>query len=332
MDAEAIKRVLIVGAGASGQQVSLQFARFELDVVVQDVNRGNLERCRVWHRDWLDAAAEEGSISRQRVSQILSRITYERDPARAASGIDLLSESVPEQRDIKRQVLSQFHSLCPSRTIFTTNTSYLLPSSLATASGRPERFAALHFHVPVWYANAVDVMPHPRTEPWVVDTLCALAVKIDQTPIRVKRESPGYVFNTMLAPLLMHGLDLAAREVADFQDVDRAWMAVTKMTIGPFGIVDSIGLETVHGIVRQWGQWLNRRQAEGVAQMLKAYIDQGMLGVKSGQGFYSYPHPAYAATGFLAGGTTQPAEIMVAGQVAAEVENGSTIGPQTDSG
>ena len=306
MDIAAIKNILVVGAGTCGQQIALQFARFGFGVTLYDVNQASLDRSRRWHREWLTALAGGEADSRSGVQEICEAIAYESDLRRAASDADLLIESVPEDRVLKRRVFCQFHEVCPPKTIFTTNTSYLLPSSLATATGRPERFAAFHFHVPVWHANAVDVMPHPFTLPWVVNALCELALRIDQTPIRLRRESPGYVFNTMLGPLLMAGLDLAARKVADFEDIDRAWMAVTKMSSGPFGMVDFIGIETVYAIVSQWGHLVNRRQADGVAELLKSYLDRGLLGEKTGQGFYSYPHPVFAAPGFISQGTAGP--------------------------
>ncbi|MCH5372513.1 MAG: 3-hydroxyacyl-CoA dehydrogenase NAD-binding domain-containing protein, partial [Planctomycetes bacterium] len=211
-----------------------------------------------------------------------------------ASGADLLIESVPENLKLKREVLARFHPLCVRETIFTTNTSYLLPSSLAVASGRPERFAAFHFHVPVWHARAVDVMPHSKTLPEVTETLCELAWRIGQVPIRSRRENPGYVFNAMLHPLLLSALDLAVRGVADLEDIDRAWMAVTKMPVGPFGIIDEIGLDTVHGILTTWGRWLPGSQAKGAAALLQGYLDRQRLGRKSNHGFYCYPSPAFA--------------------------------------
>ncbi len=298
-DRAAIQRVLIVGAGTSGQQIAVQFARFGYDVVVHDVDQTRLEACRIRQQNMLRTLVDAEIIGPAAPSEIASRIAYAKDARQAADEADLISESVPENLEVKRQVFAKFHPLCKPTAIFTTNTSYLLPSSFAVASGRPERFAAYHFHLPVWHANAVDVMPHSQTAPEVVQTLCDLAWRIGQVPIRSRRENPGYVFNAMLHPLLLNALDLAARGVADVEDVDRAWMAVTKMPIGPFGIVDQIGLDTIHAILEHWGRWLPGSQAKQATALLKTYLDQQRYGEKSGQGFYRYPRPAFQESGFL---------------------------------
>ena len=132
----------------------------------------------------------------------------------AAAEADLVSESVPEDPALKGRVFAELHALCPPRTIFTTNTSTLLPSMFAAATGRPDRFLALHFHLPVWDANVADVMAHPGTAPEVVETVTGFARRIGQIPILSAKEQPGYVFNTMLNALLGAALELAAGGVA----------------------------------------------------------------------------------------------------------------------
>lgn len=295
-----IRRVLVVGAGTSGRQIGLQFARFGYAVTMHDAQPGQLAQCRPRQQELLSVLVDQGRVRAGDVEGILGRIACAADPAEAAADADLLSESVPEDFELKREVFARFDRLCKPAAIFTTNTSYLLPSQLAAATGRPDRFAAYHFHVPVWLAAAVDVMPHRGTSPEVVETLCDLARRIGQVPIRCHRENHGYVFNAMLHPLLVAALDLAARRVADFEDVDRAWMAVTRMPVGPFGMIDTIGLDTVHAILEQWSTRLKGPQVKAAAKLLKERLDRDCRGVKNGRGFYAYPGPAYAQPGFLA--------------------------------
>ena len=299
MDVPAIQRVLIVGAGTSGQQIAVQFARFNYDAVVHDIDHARLDACRKRQQELVHKLVADNIVQPSQSPEILSRMTYTTDPQQAAHGADLLSECVPESLELKRAVFAKFHPLSKPEAIFTTNTSYLFPSSMAAASGRPDRFAAFHFHVPVWHANAVDIMPHSRTSPEVVEMLWHLAWRVGQVPIRSKRENPGYVFNAILHPLLLFALDLTARGVADFEDVDRAWMAVTKMPIGPFGIVDRIGLDTIHTILEHWGRWLPGSQAKRATALLKTYLDRHRCGEKCGRGFYRYPRAAFQEPGFL---------------------------------
>jgi 3-hydroxybutyryl-CoA dehydrogenase len=200
---------------------------------------------------------------------------------------------------LKSNVFAQFNQLCPTRTVFTTNTSSFVPSMFAEASGRPGQFAALHFHHEVWVSNVVDIMPHPGTAQETVDLLRAFAGRIGQIPIVSQKENHGYVFNAMLNALNDAALTLAANGVAKVEDVDRAWMGVMKMPIGPFGILDGVGLDTAWDITQHWATVLGDPQLQKNADFLKQYIDQGYLGAKSGRGFYTYPNPAYQRPGFL---------------------------------
>ena len=175
MEIGDVRRVLVVGSGTMGLQIGLQCATHGYDVAMYDLEPAALDagarRMRASAEE-LVAAGRIGSATRD---QALGRVTWTSDPAAAAAEADILSESVPEDPNLKGRVLGQFDALCPSRTIFTTNTSTLLPSTFAAATGRPDRFAALHFHGPVWQSNVVDVMPLPGTARETTDLLWAFA-------------------------------------------------------------------------------------------------------------------------------------------------------------
>jgi 3-hydroxybutyryl-CoA dehydrogenase len=141
-------------------------------------------------------------------------------------------------------------------------------------------------------------MPHPGTSEETIKLIEDFAYKIGQNPITLKKENVGYVFNAMLSALLDSAETLAANDVSSVEDIDRSWIAVFHMPIGPFGIIDSIGLETVWKINDFWADRLNQGQFRKNADFLKRYIDQGRLGVKSGKGFYEYPDPEYRKADF----------------------------------
>jgi 3-hydroxybutyryl-CoA dehydrogenase len=198
--------------------------------------------------------------------------------------------------------MGEFHKLCAPHTIFTTNSSMLVPSMLAKATGRPSQFAAFHFHLHVWESNAVDIMPHPGTSEETVAVLRDFAKRIGQIPICLKKENRGYVFNAIYSAWNRAALGLASSGVATVDDIDRACMAVAKLPRGPFGTMDRIGLDTVWEITDYWAKKaffladLRRN-----ANFLRKYVDRGHLGVKSGQGFYTYPNPDFERPGFLEG-------------------------------
>jgi 3-hydroxybutyryl-CoA dehydrogenase len=295
MNAEDIRTILVAGAGTMGGQIALQCAMHGLDVTLYDNSaaalEGGMKRIGGYAR-YLAAAGRT-------TPAVLDHITPTTDLAAAAATADLVTESVPEDPALKGQLFAALHALCPPHTIFTTNTSTLLPSMFAAASGRPERLVALHFHLPVWDANVADVMAHPGSDPQVVATVTAFARRIGQIPIVAGRESSGYVFNAMLSALNDAALRLVAGGVAAFTDVDRAWMGIMKMDIGPFGIMDAVGLDTVWKITDFWAGVTGDPQLRANADLVRGYLDRGRLGQKSGAGFYDYPDPAFRRADFL---------------------------------
>lgn len=302
MDAKQLRNVLVVGAGTMGQQIALVCAWHGYQVALYDLGPEILDRSIARITAMTQNLLAEGLLTADEGQQILARITPNSDATEAARNADLLSESILEDPKLKGQVLGQFNRLCPPRTIFTTNSSTLVPSQYAEATGRPDQFCALHFHQPVWLANVVDIMPHPGTDPAVVALVRDFARDIDQIPILLQRESPGYVFNAMLDGVLSAAIELASRDIATVEDIDRSWMGVTGLGSGPFGIMDLVGLDLVYSIVlRKAGMLRFLPSVRRVLCFLGRYVDQGKLGRKSGEGFYTYPNPAFEQPGFVEG-------------------------------
>jgi 3-hydroxybutyryl-CoA dehydrogenase len=299
MRIEDVRQVTVVGAGTMGQQIAFQCAGHGYEVALYDVDAAALERAEARIDAYAQGLESGGLITPEARIAARARITLSADLDRSAQGADLLSEAVPEDPELKGRVLAEWDAACPARTIFMTNTSTLLPSQFADASGRPQRLLALHFHLPVWVSNLVDVMPHAGTAPEVTDFVVAFARRIGQVPIELRREYNGYVFNSMYAALNRAAITLAQQEVASIEDIDRAWMHVTKAPVGPLGALDAVGLDTAWTITDYWARQLGDEQLKANAAFLKAYVDRGELGVKSGRGFYTYPDPAYAQPGFI---------------------------------
>jgi len=304
MKIEDVKRVLIVGAGTMGQQIGLQCAMHGYEVVYYDLSPEILDKALKRVAKLGSWFVSSGLLTEEKLQHALARISATADPAKAAQDTDLISESVPEDPQVKGKIFAQFNKLCPERTIFTTNTSTLVPSMFAAATGRPEKLVALHFH-DTRSTNVVDLMPHPGTAPEVTQLVHDFAASIGQIAIVLHRENSGYVFNAMLSSLFTSALTLASRNVATIEDIDRSWMGVMHTPMGPFGIMDQIGLSTVWTITDYWAKKTGDAQARANADFLKQYVDRGHLGFKTNQGFYSYPNPAYMEANFLSGGETE---------------------------
>jgi 3-hydroxybutyryl-CoA dehydrogenase len=296
-----VRRIVVVGAGTMGQQIAFQCAGHGYDVVMYDVDAAALEAAIARIDAYAGGLEAGGVISPEVRASAREQITLTSDASIAAEDADLLSEAVPEDPDLKGRVLAEFNAACPQRTIFMTNTSTLVPSQFAQATGRPDRLLALHFHLPVWVNNLTDVMPHPGTAPEVTELVVEFARRIGQVPIELSREYNGYVFNSMYTALNRAAITLAAQGVTSVENIDRSWMLVTKAPVGPLGALDAVGLDTAYTITDYWARQLDDPQLKENAAFLKAYVDRGDVGVKSGRGFYSYPDPAYARPGFVEG-------------------------------
>jgi len=286
-----IRHVLVVGAGTMGRQISLQCATHGYNVTLYDIAQEALEAAIGQLKEYAAHLVAWGRLTQQDADAALARITTTNNAKQAAAQADLLSESVPEDLKLKGRVFARFNKLCPSRTIFTTNTSELIPSLMAEKTGRPDKFAALHFHPHVWEANVADIMPHPGTSRATIKLIRAFAESIGQIPIVLKKEHPAYVFNYMLNALNGAALDLAVNKVASIEDIDRAWTGVMKTMVGPFGILDFVGLDLAWQITDMFAKSTGDPQIQASAGFLKQYVDKGWLGVKSGRGFYNYTNP-----------------------------------------
>lgn len=247
-----IQRVALVGAGHCGRMIASCLVTAGKEVLLIEENAGGLERARsAWEallRDRLlggrGGQGEYCGVVEAGSGGVSWHVGLEH-----AAGSDLVIESVPERLALKREIFQRLVQVVPASTLITTNTSYYLPSSLARGLSGAERFAALHFHVPPWYARAVDIMPTGRTSAETVDRLQRFVREIGLEPIRMVAEYPGYVFNSLLQLLLMQSLELVERGVSSAEEVDRSWRAVTHMPVGPFGMMQQIGLTTLREIV-----------------------------------------------------------------------------------
>lgn len=303
MQLSEIKKVLIVGGGTMGQQIGYQCAAHGFIVAIYDIAEEAIERAPQRLEKYADQLVGAGHLDQSAAESVLRNITLTTDAQQAALEADLLNESIPENPALKAEVFAHFNQLCPDRTVFTTNTSLLVPSLIAEATGRPDRFLALHFHQPVWVSNVADIMPHPGTSPQAVTLVRDFARSINQIPLVLNKENYGYVFNAMYSSLNSAAIALAANGVTTIENIDRSWMAIMKMDIGPMGMLDMVGLDTAWHITEYFATITNDPQTRRNADFLKQeYVDKGWLGVKSGRGFYTYPEPAFQVPDFLSGG------------------------------
>lgn len=292
MQAEDIKKVLVIGSGKMGQQIALQCALFKVNVSIYGRSELSLARARRHLKRYSQYLVRGGYISPDRADEALGRIAMTTNPVTAAADADLVSENVAEDLELKRRIWARFSRLLPTKAIMTTNSSVIFPSELADASCQPKQFLAWHFHQLCFIKNVVDVMPHSGTDPGCLAAVVQFSRLLQLNPITLNKEHRCYVFNAMLSRFLEAALELAAEEVASLEDIDQAWTTIMDTSYGPFALMDSIGLDTVvnilhFGVLKEPHNPLFPR----LLAWLQPKIDAGHLGQKTGQGFFQYNRP-----------------------------------------
>ncbi|MFB0939285.1 MAG: 3-hydroxyacyl-CoA dehydrogenase [Candidatus Azotimanducaceae bacterium] len=295
-----IKNVTIAGAGTLGSQIAWQTAFKGFHVTVYDAFDNGLERGKQFHQQFAQLFMSTRGASQQEIDETFSRLSYTTNLAEAVKDADLISESIPENLEIKKAFYVELSKLAPEKTIFTTNSSTMLPSQYAEETGRPEKFLALHFANWIWDANIGEVMGHATTDAKYFDRVIEFSKEIGMVPIPIYKEQHGYVINSLLGPLLFAAGDLLVKEVADFETIDKTWMITSGTKMGPCAIMDMIGLETVYNVEKLWSDRTGDKAGKArVAYYKKHFIDDKKLGMKTGEGFYKYPKPAYRNPKFL---------------------------------
>jgi 3-hydroxybutyryl-CoA dehydrogenase len=282
-----LSNITVLGTGVLGSQIAFQTAFSGFEVVAWDVDDTALEAAKLRFRKLADRYIREdfqGSAD-GKAEAALGRLRYTADLADAVKDADLVIEAVPEQLELKRDIYARIGALAPAKTIFATNSSTLLPSKLMDATGRPDRFLALHFANEIWKFNVGEVMGTPLTSPAAYDTVVEFARDMGMVPIEIKKEKAGYVLNSLLVPFLNAAGELLVDGIADPEMVDKTWRIATGAPSGPFQIYDVIGLMTPYNVAMADP----RPKSQAFAKLLKEeYIDKGKLGVATGEGFYVY--------------------------------------------
>jgi len=214
----------------------------------------------------------------------------------AVRDVDLVIEAVPEDVDLKREVFGQIDRAADPEALIVTNTSSIPGSRLADATGRPDQVANVNFGPPE--DLKVEVMEHSGTAPATMEAVIAFVHNLGLVPIRVRREIMGYAVNRIWRAIKKETLFLVDGGYATPEDIDRGWMLEWDASMGPCGLMDKVGLDVVRDIEMMYYRE-SGDPSDLPPQLLHDMIKAGKLGEKTGEGFYSYPNPAYEQDGWL---------------------------------
>lgn len=296
-----IKNVMIAGGGTLGSQVAWQTAFHGFNVTVYDAFDKGIEMSKNYHKEFSDLFLNKRGASKKEIEETNSRLSYTTNMEEAVKDADILNESIPEDVELKKKFYSDIGKIAPEKTIFTTNTSSTLPSQYATESGRPGKLLGLHFATGgIWDTNIGEVMAHKDTDMKVFDEVVEFARAIGMVAIPIKKEVPGFLFNTIFIPFLIGGIDLVMNDIASPEYIDKTWVIGSKSTYGPCTFVDIVGMRTIYHGLKSLAIAHNDETFNDRAAWIKEnFIDKGKMGKDSGEGFYKYPNPKFESEDFL---------------------------------
>lgn len=287
-NADDVRRVVVCGAGAMGAQIGAIFALAGYETTVQDIDEAMLDRARDELRSRLDRNVEKGRMSAEQVEAAFENLSFTTELEEPARSADLVVEAVVEKLDVKRELFSRLDAVAPERAILATNSSTIVSSRLADATGRPDRVCNLHFFNPALVMECVEVVRNPETSDATVETVVELSRRIGKDPVVLEREISGFVANRILGALTDEAVSLYESGIASFEDIDTACRKALGHPIGPFALMDLTGLD-VNYYVRMARYEETGDEAQKPKRSVTERFERGEYGRKSGKGWYEYP-------------------------------------------
>jgi 3-hydroxybutyryl-CoA dehydrogenase len=282
---KAIRKVGVVGGGLMGSGIAQVAASAGFPTTVREVSKALCDKSRQSIDKTLAKGIERGKVTEAQRTATLGNLRFVTDVGEIADS-DLVIEAVIEDLEIKNALWSELNRIARPETIFASNTSSLTIMAMATASGRADRMLGLHFFNPVPLMKLVEVVrtitTSDETEKLVLDFVRGLG----KEPIRAK-DSSGFVVNLLLVPYMLDAINALEANVATVEDIDKGMQLGAGHPMGPFTLLDFVGLDTVYKIAEiMFEEYREKRYAP--PPLLKRMVIGGLLGKKSGRGFYDY--------------------------------------------
>ncbi|WP_049970192.1 3-hydroxyacyl-CoA dehydrogenase/enoyl-CoA hydratase family protein [Haladaptatus cibarius] len=286
MELEEINTIAVLGAGNMGHGIAEVAALAGYDVNLRDIKEEFVQNGYDQIEWSLGKLAEKDQLSEAEADAALERVTPIVDFGEAVSDADFVIEAVPEKMDIKKDVYSEMEEHAPDHTIFATNTSSLSITELSEVTNRPEQFCGMHFFNPPVRMQLVEVITGAHTEDGVLDVTEELAEEMGKTPVRVRKDSPGFIVNRVLVPLMNEAAWMVESGDATIEEVDSATKFDIGLPMGSFELADQVGIDVGYHVLEYMHDVLG--DAYEPCPLLAGKVEEGNLGKKTDKGFYDY--------------------------------------------
>lgn len=281
----AISKIGVLGAGTMGAGIAQVVAQAGFKVVLADIDQKFVDKGIGGITKNLQKTVDKGKLAAEEKDAILGRITGAVGPE-SFSDVDVVIEAIIENIEVKKKVFAQLDSICPASAILASNTSSLSISEIGAATKRPSQVVGMHFFNPVPVMRLVEVIPGILTSDETVAAITELSKQIGKTPIKVK-EFPGFLVNRILVPYINEAIFALQEGLASAEEIDSAMKLGANMPMGPLALSDLVGndvcLAVMEVFYREFGDSKYRP-----APLLRQMVRAGLLGVKTGKGFYDY--------------------------------------------
>ncbi len=286
MEIDDIETVAVLGAGNMGHGIAELAAIAGFEVNLRDIN-DDLVEAGYEDIEWsLGKLVEREQLSQAEADAALERVTPVVEMAAAVADADFVIEAVPEQMEIKQDVYADVEEFAPERAIFASNTSSLSITELSEATDRPERFCGMHFFNPPVRMELVEVIAGAHTAEETLALTESLASELGKTPVRVHKDSPGFIVNRVLVPLLNEAAWLVDSGTASIAEVDSTTKYEMGLPMGAFELADQVGIDVTLDVLEYMHDTLGA--AYEPCPLLASKVDAGAVGRKAGEGFYDY--------------------------------------------
>jgi len=286
MKFEDVKKIAVIGSGAMGNGIAQVCAMAGLKAVMVDIKQEFIDKGMATVTKSLDFLVSKGKLTAEGKANAMGNLSTSLSNDEAVKDAQVIIEAVPEIMDLKKQVCAEISAAAPSDAVIASNTSTMSISEIATAGKNPERILGMHFFNPAPAMKGVEVIYAKKTTDANVDLLCELTRKINKVPIKVLKDSPGFIVNRIGAPnqaLISAILDEGKIKT---DSVDTIMKALAGMPMGPFEISDYVGIDVFYHTLKYYSETLSPEFKPG--KTLQNLLDSKKLGMKSGQGIYTW--------------------------------------------